>query len=120
MKKLFVYLKPNLAKMCLGLTIKFLGTVMDLFLPWVLAYMIDNVAVKKDIPMILAWGIIMVIAALFAVWGNVCANRMAAAVARDTTRRLRHDLFEKISYLSCGKIDYFSIPSLETRMTTDT
>ena len=48
MKKLFVYLKPNLAKMCLGLTIKFLGTVMDLFLPWVLAYMIDNVAVKKD------------------------------------------------------------------------
>lgn len=120
MRELFGYLKPNFPKMCFGLVIKFFGTIMDLFLPWVLAYMIDNVAVNKDIKMIVIWGFVMVLAAVFAVLSNVYANRLAAAVARDTTRKLRHDLFEKISYLSCREIDRFTIPSLETRMTTDT
>ncbi|MDR3147214.1 MAG: hypothetical protein LBU00_02400, partial [Treponema sp.] len=36
------YVTPSLPRMSLGLTIKFLGTVADLFLPWILAYMIDT------------------------------------------------------------------------------
>ena len=37
-----------------------------------------------------------------------------------TTQALRHDLFHKITYLSCKQIDEFTIPSLESRLTTDT
>lgn len=120
MKELLRFLKPNAAKMCFAFFIKFFGTVMDLFLPWVLAYIIDVVALKKDGFGIIMWGLIMILCAVAAVLFNIYANRMAAAVARDTTRSIRHELFSKISHLTCSKIDYFTIPSLEARMTSDT
>ena len=66
------------------------------------------------------WGLYMAICAVLALLMNIYANRVAASVARDTTRAVRHDLFKKISYLSCRQIDEFSIPSLESRLTTDT
>ncbi len=120
MKELFSFLKPNALKMSIGLLIKFFGTVLDLFLPWALAHIIDVVAPKEDKTMIIVWGIVMVLCAVAAVVSNIVANRMAAAVARDTTRSIRHELFKKISYLTCSKIDYFGIPSLESRITSDT
>jgi ATP-binding cassette subfamily B protein len=103
-----------------GLTIKFLGTVMDLFLPWILAYMIDYVAPRKQILPVCLWGGLMVLCSILAVSGNVIANRMAAAVARDAVRAMRHDLFEKISLLSCAQIDRMTIPSLVARLSSDT
>jgi ATP-binding cassette subfamily B protein len=45
---------------------------------------------------------------------------MAARVARNATQKLRHDLFEKILSLSGTQLDYYTIPSLESRMTSDT
>ena len=120
MKILFGYLKPQVPRMVLGFIIKFTGTIMDLFLPWILSYIIDDVAPTGSINHVIFYGILMVLCAVIAVQGNVIANRMAAKVARDTTSALRHDLFEKISYLSCSSIDRFSISSLEARMTTDT
>src|SRR5699024_1290171 len=83
-------------------------------------YILDNVVPTKDRRMIFFWGIMMIVCSLAAVVGNILANRVAASVARDTTRSVRHDLFKKISYLSCRQIDYFSIPTLESRLTTDT
>lgn len=106
--------------MTLGFLIKFAGTIMDLFLPWILAYIIDNVVPTGRKGSVFLWGGVMIACAFFAVTGNIMANRMASSVARDTTRRVRHDLFEKISYLSCNQVDKLSIPSLVSRMTTDT
>ena len=120
MKTIFRYLKPFIPRMGLGLTIKFIGSVTELFLPWVLSYMIDTVAPTKDIPRVLLWGGAMVAAAVLAWVTNILANRMAAWVAQHTTQAIRHDLFAKISELSCAQIDRFSIPSLEARLTTDT
>ncbi len=120
MKTIFRYLKPFVPRMSLGLTIKFIGSVMDLLLPWILSYIIDEVAPTKDLPRVFLWGGAMVAAALLA-WGtNILANRMAAWVAQHTTESIRHDLFAKISSLSCAQVDAFSIPSLESRLTTDT
>jgi ATP-binding cassette subfamily B protein len=106
--------------MSLGLTIKFLGTVADLFLPWILAHMIDQVVPQREIPLILRWGGVMVLCSAVAVSFNVMANRMSAAVARDITRVIRHDLFSRISYLSCAQIDRMTIPSLIARLSSDT
>lgn len=104
----------------MGVFIKFFGTIMELMIPWILSYILDNVVPTKDRRMIFFWGIMMIVCSLAAVVGNILANRVAASVARDTTRSVRHDLFKKISYLSCRQIDYFSIPTLESRLTTDT
>lgn len=114
------YLRPYVRRMCFGLSIKLMGTVMDLLLPYILAYLIDVIAPLRDRRQTVFWGVIMAVCALLAVALNIIANRMASAVARDTTRSLRHDLFARIAWLSNRQVDGYTVPSLITRMTTDT
>ena len=120
MQKLLFYLRPHMFVMCIGLIIKFIGTIVDLFIPWILSHIIDNVVPTGSLPMVFIWGGAMIGCAAVAIIGNITANRMASKVARDTTRTMRHDLFEKISYLSCHQTDKFTIPSLISRLTSDT
>ena len=103
-----------------GLVIKFFGTIMDLFLPWLLAYMLDEVAPTQNREQIFLFGGVMLLCSIIAWLGNVLANRAAASVARDAIRTIRHDLFQKITLLTSREIDRFTIPSLISRMTTDT
>ena len=120
MKVILHYIKPFIPRMSVGISIKFIGAVMELLLPWILSYLIDDIVPLRDIGLILLWGGAMVLAAVAALVTNIVANRMAAWVAQHTTQALRHDLFEKISYLSCSHIDSYTIPSLESRLTSDT
>lgn len=120
MKLMINYLKPYSGRMSLGLLIKFSGTIMDLLLPWILAYIIDEVIPLENISRVIQWGVIMVICSIVALITNIIANRMASRVARDGTKQIRHDLFEKISYLSANQIDEYGIPSLISRLTSDT
>lgn len=120
MKKIFEYLKPYGFRMLVGFIIKVAGTFMDLGLPWVLAYIIDNVIPVGEVKLILYWGIVMLLLSVGAREANIIANRMASRVAGDTVRTLRHDLFQKIEGLSGAQVDHFSIPSLISRMTSDT
>lgn len=114
------YLKPYYMRMSIGFTVKFAGTIMDLCLPWILAYMIDTVIPLNDKNQIYLWGVAMLLCSVLAVTFNIIANRMAARVASDTTENIRHDLFEKIMYLSNGQVDKLTKPSLISRLTTDT
>ncbi|MHB8127778.1 MAG: ABC transporter ATP-binding protein [Mobilitalea sp.] len=120
MKKVFVYLKPYSVSLIFGFLIKSLGTFMDLGLPWVLAFIIDDVIPYKKVSLIFLWGVVMVVLSIGARTFNIIANRMAARVARNTIENMRYDLFEKILSLSGTQLDYFTVPSLEARMTTDT
>lgn len=119
-KVLFYYLRPYYWNMILGFIIKFIGTIMDLCLPWILAYMIDTVIPKEKPSHIYIWGFLMLICSVLALTFNIVANRMASKVSRDTTEQIRHDLFAKISYLSNVQTDRFTKPSLISRLTTDT
>jgi len=120
LQTIIAYCKPYFLRMGGGLAVKFVGTIMDLFLPWILAYMIDNVVPQREFSLIGLWGVAMVVCSILAVTMNIGANRMASAVARDVTRTMRHDLFEKVSYLSCAQIDSITIPSLVARLSSDT
>lgn len=114
------YLRPYGKGMAVGFVIKFIGTIMDLLLPAILAHMVDKVVPMQDVKRIIFWGVAMLACSVAALAGNVIANRMAAKVARNVTEEIRHDLFSKISYLSCRQTDSFTIPSLISRLTTDT
>ena len=121
MKKLLsVYLKPYYFRMSMGFLIKFSGTIMDLCIPWILAYMIDTVTPKHDKNQIFLWGIVMVVCSIMAVTFNITANRMASRVASDAIRVLRYDLYEKTIYLSESQVDQVTKPSLISRLTSDT
>jgi ATP-binding cassette subfamily B multidrug efflux pump len=114
------YLRPYFGQMCGGMTIKFTGTIMDLLLPWCLAHIVDDVIPMRNIGLIAFWGVLMAIFSMIAVLGNIIANRMASRVARNTTEAVRRDLFHKIMSLSCAQADHFTIPSLISRLTSDT
>lgn len=120
MGKILSYVKPYVPRMILGLIIKFTGTIMDLLLPWILSYTIDEIVPKKNVAQVFIWGFFMILCSIAALATNIIANRMASRIARDTTQTIRHDLFSKISYLSCRQVDEFTIPSLESRLTSDT
>lgn len=120
MDTIISYIRPHLKRMTIGLSFKVFGSFMDLALPWILAYIIDYVITKGQISSIFLWGFVMLVCSILAVVCNILANRSAAAVARDTTGQIRNDLFSKISYLSCAQVDEKTMPSLISRMTTDT
>lgn len=119
MKTILRYLKPQIGRMLWGLTIKITGTFADLGLPWVLAYILDDVIPTGRLELIFLWGGVMVLLAIMARAFNIIANRKAALVARDATEEIRYDLFEKINHLSGAQTDAFSIPSLISRLTSD-
>ena len=113
------YIRPLFGRMLAGFGIKLVGTVMDLAIPWILAHMIDEIVPTGNRRAIFLWGVGMAACAVTAWLGNVIANRRASAVSRDATRRIRHDLFEKIERLSSRQLDEITIPSLISRLTSD-
>ncbi len=119
-KVLTYYLKPYYLRMAGGFVIKFIGTIMDLLIPWILAYMIDEVVPTKNIKAVFVWGFLMIVCAFFAVAGNIIANRFASKVAQLSMQQIRHDLFEKVSYLSCRQVNELTESSLVSRLTSDT
>lgn len=120
MTRLLKYLKPFIPRMTAGFAVKVFGTVIELAIPWILSYIIDDLIPLGRMSPVVIWGMLMIVCSLLAWVGNVVANRMASAVARDFTGTLRHDLFARISYLSERQVDGITIPSLISRVTSDT
>ena len=120
MKSLGGYLSAHKKRMAVGLTIKSFGTVAELFLPMIMAYMIDDVAPTGSVLQLSLWGVAMLAFAVIAWGGNVIANRMASRVARDTTEVIRNDLFTSTLYLSARQTDKVTVPSLVSRLSSDT
>ena len=106
--------------MILGFSIKVSGTVAELFLPYILTHILDNVIGTLRVEKVVFFGVLMIICAALACAGNITANRMAAKVSRDFSKKMRRDLFAKTLYLSSSDTDRFTVPSLESRITTDT
>ncbi len=119
MKTVIKYLKPFYGRMGLGLLIKILGTLAELMLPYILSHILGNV-LGTQVSDIVFWGVVMVICSLLACVLNVIANRMAAWVARGFAEEMRRELFAKTLRLSARQTDEFTIPSLESRITSDT
>lgn len=114
------YLKPYYLRMTVGFFIKFSGTLMDLFLPWTLARMIDVVIPAGKKEEIFLWGIFMLVCSILAVTLSIIANRMASRVASDCIFTIREDLFRKVMILSNRQVDEITRPSLISRLTSDT
>ena len=126
MKIILNLLKPFKYKLSVSLTLKSIAALADLFLPWIIAYMIDviipDLRELNDpslMPLYLA-GLLMVVIAFIGLFFNVIANRQAEYIAAVATKDLRHDLFKKIENLSANQVDQLTRPSLISRMTTDT
>ena len=120
MRWVFSYLKPLRSRIFLGISVKIIGTVAELIIPFLLSYILENVIADNEIKSILLYGVIMAACALIASVCNIVANRMAAKTTMLFSTCMRRDLFSKTLNLSARSTDKFTIPSLEARITSDT
>ena len=120
MKMLWTYIKPKIKMIGLGFGIKFIGTVIELLLPWILAVILNSYAPAGDWDMARRLGFLMLLCSALALAANVTANWLATKTARDIIYRLRQDLFSKVLKLSCQQADELTEPSLISRITSDT
>ncbi|MCR5279881.1 MAG: ABC transporter ATP-binding protein/permease [Lachnospiraceae bacterium] len=113
------YMKEHWQKIAGGISLKTLGSLCELMIPYILEHIIDRVVPTKDMKLVILWGLGMILAALIVRTLNVHANYNAVAVGRDCIRKLRYDLFNKTVYLSGSNFDSFGLPSITSRMTSD-
>lgn len=114
------YLRPFALRVCCGVAIKFTAAVLELTLPLMLAHIINVCVPAGDVDGIWRMGGLMMALAFGAAFCNITANRMAAWVSMEVTRRLRRDVYSRVERLSCAQMDRFSISSLVSRLTNDT
>ena len=120
MKQLSKYIKPYVWYILLTLFLKFLGTYVELMIPDLMEVMIDEKAPAGDLPQIFLYGGGMLLCAIGALVFNIVANRMTAFSSGKITKAIRHDLFVKLENLSAKQMDKLTIPSAESRLTSDT
>lgn len=119
MNLILKYMKPYRGKITLTMALKFIGVILELMIPYLLEYMIDEAAPKRRVWLVIILGLSMILLAFIVRTCNVTANRMATRTARDGIHTLRDDLFRKTIYLSGAEFDRISLPSLISRMTSD-
>lgn len=120
MKRILSYLWPFRFRMVVVFLVKVSGTVAELLLPFLLTYILENVIAALDVGRVVWYGVLMILCSVVACVGNIVANRKASAVTADFSRIMRQELFQKTMYFSARDTDAFTIPSLESRITTDT
>lgn len=100
--------------------VKISGTVIELFLPSMLSIILDEYAPLGNRDGVWTMGLCMILCAILAWLGNCCANRMSTNISREITRKLRFDLFRKVTSLSAAQQDAATDASLVSRLTSDT
>ncbi|MBQ4563947.1 MAG: ABC transporter ATP-binding protein [Lachnospiraceae bacterium] len=119
MKTILQYMKAHWGRYTTNVLLKTLSTLTELTIPYILEHIIDHVVPTGNLKLVFAWGLCMIIAVIMVRTISVGANYRGVAVARDTIRTLRHDMFQKTINLSGNQFDSFGLPSLTSRMTSD-
>lgn len=119
MKLIFQSMGKYKAAVFLAIFIKLTGTMAELTLPYILEYMIDHVVPAGELKSVLLWGVLMFAAAIFCRQFNVMANRRAIDNAHKVSFDVRQALFKKTANLSGERFDSFGLPSLISRMASD-
>ena len=119
MRFLWKYLRKFTARICGVMGIKLAGTLMELLIPYVMEHIIDHVAPAQRLVPVLFWGAAMILLALGVRFLNVTANRLSVLTAKEGTYEIRRDLFHTALNLSGSQMDQVGLPSLISRMTSD-
>lgn len=119
MKFIYRYVRPIRFDILFVLILKTAAAFLELLIPYVLEHIIDDVVLDNSVLKVIIWGLIMIGLAVFVRFVNVTANRRAVKNATDCIVRVRRDLFNKTMNLSGGLFDEFGLPSLTSRMTSD-
>lgn len=119
LKNLFHYLKSYTVEAILGPLFKLLEAMFELFVPLVVADIIDNGIANADKTYVLQKSLILVLLGVIGLVCSITAQYFAARAAVGCSCSIRRALFEHIQKLSFSDIDRAGIPTLITRLTGD-
>ena len=119
MKKLLIYLKDYKKETVFAPLFKMLEATFELFVPLVMAAIIDKGIVPADTGYVLKMGAILVALGLIGLLCSITAQYFAAKAAVGFSTGLKHALFDHIQSLSFTEIDTLGTSTLITRMTSD-
>lgn len=120
MRKLLKYLKHYKAQSILAPLFKLLEALFELFVPLVVAAIIDNgINGGAGVSYVVYACLILVALGVIGLISAVSAQYFAAKAAVGFSKELRHDLFAKMQSLSYSRIDGLGTGKMITRMTSD-
>lgn len=119
MKKLLKYLKGYEKQCFLGPLFKLLEAVFELFVPLVVASIVDTGISNGDRGYIVKMCALMIILGIVGLLMAVCAQYFSAVAAVGFSTRLRHAVMQHILGLSYSQIDQMGTSTMVTRMTSD-
>ena len=96
-----------------------LEAIMDVLLPTIMAFIIDQGIEKGDMNAIIRYGLLTFLVSAIALVLGVLAGKYAAEASTGFAGNLRDAMYENIQHYSFSNIDKFSTAGLVTRMTTD-
>lgn len=117
--KLTSYLAHFKKEVVFGPIFKLLEAVFELFVPLVMANIIDVGVKNGDVSFILSRGGILVALAAAGLGFSLTCQYFASRASQGTGTLLRRDLFQRINSLSYKEIDNVGTPTLITRITSD-
>ena len=117
--KLKPYLKPYLKETILAPLFKLFEAILELFVPLIMAVIIDKGIGNKDTALILQQGAILIGLGMVGVAVSIIAQYFAAKAATGFTADVRQALFSKIQYFSFSQLDALGNDTLLTRLTSD-
>ena len=119
MKKLLVYLKGYEKETVLAPLFKMLEALFELFVPLVMAAVIDTGIARGDRGYIVRMCLLLIALGIIGLVCSITAQFFAARAATGFSTRLRHALFSHIQGLSYTEMDTVGTSTLITRMTSD-
>ena len=117
--KLKPYLKPYLKETILAPLFKLFEAILELFVPLIMAVIIDKGIGNQDTSLILRQGGILIGLGILGVVVSITAQYFAAKAATGFTADVRQALFSKIQYFSFSQLDALGNDTLLTRLTSD-
>lgn len=119
MRKLLVYLKDYKKESVLGPLFKLLEASFELFVPLVIARIVDAGISGGDYGYVWRMGGVLFLLAAIGLVCSVTAQYFAAKAATGFATSLRHSLFSHIQSLSFTEVDKLGTAAMITRMTSD-
>ena len=119
MKDLIKYLRHYIKESILAPLFKMLEASFELFVPLVMAAIIDTGIKNSDKPYIFKMGMVLVGLAIVGFISALSAQYFAAKAAVGFGKELRGDLYRHINTLSYSEIDKIGTSTLITRLTAD-
>ena len=97
-----------------------LETILELAIPAIMGLTLNEAVKGKDLGLAIKYGLLMVVLSILTMYFGMKATKDASIASTGMGHNARLAQFENIQKFSFEDIDYFGVPSLLTRLSSDT